>query len=64
MSQPANEALDAIRAHGLVPVLVADDTNGLLAVPGEDGEALFHSFFGEVLRSLVDQLYDAAATDT
>lgn len=60
MAGPANEALDAIRAHDLVPVLVADDTDRLLRLPGEDGGALFEAFFGEVLRSLVDQLYDFA----
>jgi hypothetical protein len=60
MARPANEALDAIRAHGLLPVLVADDTDRLLSLPGEDGEALFRAFFGEVLRALADQLYDFA----
>lgn len=60
MAGPANEALDAIRAHQLVPVLVADDTDRLLRLPGDDGEALFQAFFGEVLRALVDQLYDFA----
>jgi Cdc6-like AAA superfamily ATPase len=60
MAEPSNDALDAIRAYDLVPVVVADDTDRLLRLPGEDGEQLFQAFFGEVLRSLVDQLHDFA----
>lgn len=58
LRQAAREALEAISASDVVPVLLADDTDRLLAVAGDDGQgdALFRGFFGEVLREIAEQL--------
>jgi hypothetical protein len=58
LRQAARDALDAISASDVVPVLLADDTDRLLAIAGDDaqGDALFRGFFGEVLREIAEQL--------
>jgi hypothetical protein len=53
----AGAALRAVAGHGLVPVLVADDTDRLLRLPDQKrSRELFVGFFGEVLRMIVDTL--------
>lgn len=54
----ASEALAAIIANDVVPVLLADDTDRLLAVADDEAQAdrLFCGFFGEVLREIAEQL--------
>jgi hypothetical protein len=58
LRQAAREALEAISASDVVPVLLADDTDRLLAVASDDaqGDALYRGFFGEVLREIAEQL--------
>lgn len=58
LRQAAREALEAISANDVVPVLLADDTDRLLAVAGDSAQrdALFRGFFGEVLREIAEQL--------
>lgn len=47
-------ALEVLSTTGLIPVLVADDTDRLLSVAANAdlGESLFQCFFGEILREL------------
>lgn len=53
----ASDALAAISEYGHIPVLVADDTDRLLRMPGtEMSRRLFEGFFGEVLRMIVETL--------
>jgi hypothetical protein len=58
LRQAAREALEAISASDVVPVLLADDTDRLLAVADDaaQADALFRGFFGEVLREIAEQL--------
>jgi hypothetical protein len=58
LRQAARDALDAISANDVVPVLLADDTDRLLAVADDaaQADALFRGFFGEVLREIAEQL--------
>ncbi len=54
----ARDVLALIAASELVPVLVADDTDRILRVAGDE-EALerrFNGFFGEVVREIAEQL--------
>lgn len=50
----ANDVLEAIRAHGLHPVVVMDDTDRLIG--RGDPERLIPAFFGSVLRAAVEIL--------
>jgi hypothetical protein len=54
----AREALAVVAGYGMVPVLVADDTDRLLNVAAnkEEGDRLVRGFFGEVLREISEQL--------
>jgi hypothetical protein len=52
----AAEALEVVGSHGLVPVLVADDTDRLGRVAGKTAGKVLAGFFGEVLRELADNL--------
>jgi hypothetical protein len=58
LRRAAREALEAISTSDVVPVLLADDTDRLLAVAGDpaQGDVLFGGFFGEVLREIAEQL--------
>ncbi len=58
LRQAARDALEAISASDVVPVLLADDTDRLLAVANDAAQAdtLFRGFFGEVLREIAEQL--------
>jgi hypothetical protein len=58
LRQAARDALQAISASDVVPVLLADDTDRLLAVADDpdQGDRLFRGFFGEVLREIAEQL--------
>jgi hypothetical protein len=58
LRQAARDALEAISANDVVPVLLADDTDRLLAVANDpaQADALFRGFFGEVLREIAEQL--------
>jgi hypothetical protein len=58
LRQAARDALEAISANDVIPVLLADDTDRLLAVADDaaQADALFRGFFGEVLREIAEQL--------
>jgi len=58
LRQAARDALEAISASDVIPVLLADDTDRLLAVADNpaQADALFRGFFGEVLREIAEQL--------
>ncbi len=56
LREAAAEALDVVGSHGLVPVLVADDTDRLGRVAGNASGRVLTGFFGEVLRELADNL--------
>jgi Cdc6-like AAA superfamily ATPase len=51
----ADEVLDAIRAYRLNPVLVIDDTDRFIGRGNPN--RVIPAFFGEVLRSVVDELH-------
>ena len=51
----ANDVLEAIKAHGLFPVLVMDDTDRL--VGRSDPDRMIPAFFGSVLRAAIDNLH-------
>jgi hypothetical protein len=51
----ANDVVSAIKAHGLDPVLVMDDTDRLIGRASAD--QLIPAFFGTVLRSVVEHLH-------
>jgi hypothetical protein len=53
----ARAILDTVQAHGLVPVIVLDDTDKWLQVPGlPDPGAHLSGFFSQVPRLLAEQL--------
>jgi hypothetical protein len=58
LRQAARDALAAITANDVVPVLLADDTDRLLAIANDpqQQDELFRGFFGEVLREISEQL--------
>lgn len=56
LREAAAEALEVVGSHGLVPVLVADDTDRLGRVAGKAAGKVLGGFFGEVLRELADNL--------
>jgi len=58
LRQAARDALGAISANDVVPVLLADDTDRLLRVANdtEQADRMFRGFFGEVLREVAEQL--------
>lgn len=51
----ANNVLETIKAHGLYPVLVMDDTDRFIGRTNVD--EIVPAFFGSVLRSVVDNLH-------
>jgi Cdc6-like AAA superfamily ATPase len=57
LRQAASEALAVVAGHELVPVIVADDADQLLAAVEEQSvDRLIAGFFGEVLRELSENL--------
>jgi hypothetical protein len=53
----ASDALAIVTAHGLVPVIVADDADRLLAATDPKTAAtIIRGFFGEVVREISEQL--------
>jgi hypothetical protein len=66
LRQAARDVLAVLAEGERVPVLVCDDADRLLSVPGAapDSDDLFRGFFGEVLRELAENLECALVVAT